>query len=145
MATSNADGDEEDIESSIQKEIDSLANKQGPPKLFTPVFLDLQCVLFFKTRAPVEPVDFVRRLCEDAKANSQKRSHRFVNRLTPMTMMGRATEKGLQEVGRAVLGKHFQLAGEGQDGEVDAKSENFTVSTCYHFRSLLTVKSVFAV
>lgn len=114
-ATSELKEDEEsidDIESSIQKEVASMGNTKGPKKLFTPVFLDVQCVLFFKTIPPVVPVDFVHRMCEDAMKNPKIRKHRFVNRLTPMTLMGRANEKGLEEVGKAVLGDHFQLAGQ---------------------------------
>src|SRR5208282_4952952 len=98
--------------SSVRKEINSMVGKQGLAKLFTPVYLDLQCVLFFKTRLPVIPVDFVRRICEDASHNVAKKKVRFVNRLTPMTMIAKATEKGLEELGKLVLGEHFQLVGE---------------------------------
>ena len=119
-----SDDDEEDIESSIQKEIDSIANKKGPAKLFKPVYLDLQCVLFFKTIPPVVPVEFVHRICEDARNNPQKRQTRFVNRLTPMTRMGKATEKGLEEVGKVVIGEHFHLA-----GSSEANVQPFSVST----------------
>lgn len=68
-------------------------------------------MLFFKTIPPVMPVEFVHRICEDARNNPQKRRTRFVNRLTPMAMMGKATEKGLEEVAEAVLREHFHLAG----------------------------------
>jgi tRNA acetyltransferase TAN1 len=57
------------------------------------------------------PVEFVHRICEDVRSNPHKRRTKFVNRLTPMTVMGRATEKGLEEVGEAVLREHFHLAG----------------------------------
>lgn len=64
-------------------------------------------VIFFKTRAPVEPVSFVRRICEDAaKQNAPKRT-RFCNRLTPMTLMGKATEEGLEKTAKEVLASHF--------------------------------------
>jgi tRNA acetyltransferase TAN1 len=104
-----------DIESSIQKEVASVGLKEGLAKLFTPVFLDLPCVLFFKTRQPVEPVDFVHKICIDAAEQWTIRRHRFVNRLTPVTMTGKATEKGLEEVGRNVLREHFRLT----EGEAD--------------------------
>jgi hypothetical protein len=127
---------EDDIESSIRKEINLMAGKRGPAKLFTPVYLDLQCVLFFKTRPPIIPVDFVRRICEDASNNAAKRKVRFVNRLTPMTMIARATEKGLEDVGKLVLGEHFQLVGE--EGYIDPETEkkHSSVSTSHFFRSL---------
>lgn len=64
-------------------------------------------VIFFKTRAPVEPVSFVQRICEDAaKQNAPKRT-RFCNRLTPMTLMGKATEEGLEKTAKEVLASHF--------------------------------------
>ena len=130
---------EDDIESSIRKEINSMARKQGPAKLFTPVYLDLQCVLFFKTRPPVVPVDFVRRICEDANNNAAKKRVRFVNRLTPMTMIARATEKGLEDVGKLVLGEHFQLVDE--KGHVDPETEKklSSVSTSHFFRCSLII------
>lgn len=71
------------------------------------VLLILAPVIFFKTRAPVEPVSFVRRICEDAaKENAPKRT-RFCNRLTPMTLMGKATEDGLEKTAKEVLAPHF--------------------------------------
>ena len=57
------------------------------------------------------PIEFVHRICEDVRSNPQKRRTRFANRLTPMAMMGKATEKGLEEVGEVVLREHFHLAG----------------------------------
>jgi len=77
-------------------------------------------VLFFKTREPVEPVEFVRRICQDVMGGEPRRS-RFVNRLTPMVMMGKASEKGIEEVGKAVLEEVFGAVGEDEEkdgGEV---------------------------
>ena len=45
------------------------------------------------------------------------RRHRFVNRLTPVTMTGKATEKGLEDVGRSVPREHFSAS----EGEADQK------------------------
>jgi tRNA acetyltransferase TAN1 len=119
-----------DVEASIQREVASVGNKEGPAKLFTPIYLSLPCVLFFKTRPPVEPVDLVHRICVDAMKQPANRKHRFVNRLTPITVTGKATEKGLEEVGRAVLRTHFRLADEEYDRKeiVDAEQRNFSVS-----------------
>jgi hypothetical protein len=85
--------------------------------------LSLDCLLFVKTKAPVEPRELVRRICEDAKLVSDKkqRKSRFLNRLTPMTTIGRATVQGVEEVAKTVLSEHFQLAGvddkDHQDGD----------------------------
>lgn len=44
------------------------------------------------------------------------RRMRYVNRLTPVTWIGKATEKGLEELGMKVLGKHFELSANEQVG-----------------------------
>lgn len=67
--------------------------------------------MFFKTKAPIEPVEFVRRICEGAMASSERKTGRFVKRLTPMTLMGKAQQKGLEEVAAQVLAPHFHAEG----------------------------------
>ncbi|KFY73854.1 hypothetical protein V499_06085 [Pseudogymnoascus sp. VKM F-103] len=117
--------EDEDIEASIRKEISDMAATKDAPKLFQPVFLDVQCVLFFKLQPAIEPVDFVHRICEEAASNPTGRKHRFLNRLTPMTRMGRATQADLEGLAREVLQKHFRLVDgdgtEGKAGESDAQ------------------------
>lgn len=93
--------------------------------MLTVVKLETPCLIFFKTRAPIEPVGFVHRICQDAVANPEGRRHRFVNRLTPMTLLGRSTEKGIEEVARAVLGEHFTFTG---DEEKAPSGTSYTVS-----------------
>lgn len=74
---------------------------------------DLKCgpVLFFRTRAPIEPVSFVHKICSDALALVSTKRHRWVRRLTPMSRMGKATEKGLDAVAKAVLAPAFHDEG----------------------------------
>jgi hypothetical protein len=67
-------------------------------------------VVFFKTVAPVEPVSFVQRICEDAMANPMHKRTRTAKRLAPMTLMGKATMEGLESVARDVLAPHFHQA-----------------------------------
>jgi tRNA acetyltransferase TAN1 len=98
-----------DIERSIQKEIASMDKKHQHTKLIAPVRLDLQCVLFFKIQPSIDPVDFVYRICKEIVSTPGIRRMRYINRLTPMTLMGKATEKGLEEIGKTVLGQHFNL------------------------------------
>jgi tRNA acetyltransferase TAN1 len=105
-----------------------MTAKQGLGKLFTPVYLDLQCVLFFKTKSPIVPVDFVRTICEDATSQESKKRVRFVNRLTPMTVSAKATEKGLEDVGKRVLREHFQLADKESYVDLEAEKNPFSVS-----------------
>lgn len=98
-------------------------------RLFHPVKVDVQCgkdgvfsrkgvsnvtrgsVLFFKTQAPIEPVSFVHQICTDAFEAANVKKHRWIRRLTPMSQMGKATEKGLDAVSHAVLGPKFHQEG----------------------------------
>jgi hypothetical protein len=117
--------EEEDIEASIRKEMASFEeSKKSQTKLFSPVFLDVQCVLFFKMREPIQPVEFVQMILEDAAAGAV-RKHRFLNRLTPATLVGKASEGGLRELARTVLEKDFELAEEKrEDGEKAPESKD---------------------
>ena len=106
----NADAD---IEAEIQKEVEGIKSKVTKREAsFLPVKMDIQCVLFFKTRPPIEPVSFVHTICKDAAEGATQRA-RFVKRLTPMTIMGKATEDGLARVADAVLRPVFHADKDG--------------------------------
>jgi tRNA acetyltransferase TAN1 len=109
------DEEEEDIEASIRRELDAMKATGKEAKLagriFTPVKMNVACLLFVRTRSPVEPVAFVKRICQDAKSGEQRTRSRYVNRLVPMTAVGRATEQGLVELAKKVLGELFDLSG----------------------------------
>ena len=114
--------DEIDIEKEIHGEIEGIKHAKEEA-LFLPVKIDIQCgktcsisastlsncdkVIFFKTRQPVETVSFVHRICLDAAASARTKTSRWIKRLTPMTRMGKATEKGLEEVSKIVLAPVF--------------------------------------
>ena len=63
--------------------------------------------MFFKTEPPVDPVALVKRICSDAIQHQARKRTRFVRRLSPMTLMGRASEEGLDAVARSVLAPYF--------------------------------------
>lgn len=63
-------------------------------------------MIFLKTRRPIEPAPFVRAICEDF-ARDGKRRTKFVQRLSPVTLVGHASEKGLGHAAAQVLGPHF--------------------------------------
>lgn len=124
----------DDIEASIKKELATLTNKSGVTKVFSPVHLDIVCVLFFKTQPPIDPVKFVHDICMEAKSTTTSWRTRYLNRLTPMTLMGKATESGLEEVGRAVLGAHFQLTsdtGITDEAHIEDKTVGCSVSSIF--------------
>lgn len=110
-----------DIEKSIQKE---LSSTKTAPRMFEYVFLDLPCLLFFKARPPIDPVDLVHRICKDVVEDPGIRKMKYVNRLSPVTTTAKATEKGLQELAASVLSKHFRLATENvENGENDNETD----------------------
>lgn len=122
------DGEEaEDIEAAIQKEVEALNSKQkgtgGAANSLTPIKMNVDCLLFVKTQPPIDPVAFVRRICEDAKSckDSGQMRCRYLNRLTPVMVSGKATEQGLIEVAKEALTPFFDLSGKrpgpGDQGE----------------------------
>ncbi|KAK0724775.1 hypothetical protein B0H67DRAFT_114040 [Lasiosphaeris hirsuta] len=139
--TDSNDGDIDDLEASIQKEVDALKAKGkadgGEERIFTPMTMNVDCLLFFKTRAPVEPVAFVKRICADAKAgDSGQLKCRYVNRLTPVVIMGKATGEGLVEVAKKALAPFFEFAskpdsavsgGERVEGSPESKGSSFAI------------------
>ncbi|KAI9830188.1 MAG: hypothetical protein M1826_004990 [Phylliscum demangeonii] len=115
-----ADGDKDgeadgaghgDIEDAIRQEVEEIKRpKAGMNRLVTAVRTDVQCLVFFKLRPPLDPVSMVQRICEDAAAGRLRKRSRFVKRLTPISVMGRATEKSLDETAAEVLAPHFHQA-----------------------------------
>ncbi|SZF03825.1 unnamed protein product [Blumeria hordei] len=119
------DDDDDDIEAFFQKEMKALEESKSAPKLFSPVYLDLQCVLFFKTGPPIDPVKFVEDIIKLVVEEPNLHRTRYINRLTPMTLMEKATEKGLQELSSKVLSKHFHLAThESQEEDYESRNGN---------------------
>lgn len=98
-----------------------MTDNKDKPKLFSSVRIDIECVLFFKVQPPIDPVEFVHRICLEIASKPETRLTRYVNRITPMAMIGKATEKGLAEVANTVLREHFQLNTE--DTPKDATKE----------------------
>ncbi len=110
-ANDDDDGAEVDIEAEINKEVQGLKSKsKRKGALFQTVKMDIQCVLFFKTRPPIEPVEFVHQICKDALQGTTKKC-RWVKRLTPMSTMGKATIEGLERVATSVLEPVFHSDG----------------------------------
>lgn len=90
-------------------------------------------VVFFKTRAPVEPATFVHRILADATEDPRRKRTRYTKRLSPMTVTGRASEEGLAKVAEEVLAPHFH-----QEPHVSRKVRSShsleTVSSSTHIR-----------
>lgn len=107
-----SDGGDEDIESAIQKELGALKDKgkRSSDQALAEVRIKEECLLFMRCRAPIEPVDFSRRICQDAASIGHGRAKaRYLNRLTPLTAIAKASETGLDEAARKALAGHFKL------------------------------------
>ncbi|RMY71177.1 hypothetical protein D0863_05315 [Hortaea werneckii] len=130
----NDDADEPaDIESEIQAEVAGI-RKPTTVQLFTPVRVDVQCVVFFRTVAPVEPVSFVQRICEDAVNMKLRRRTKTVKRLSPMSLMGRASAEGLESVAKQVLAPYFH--------KQPFESRKFAIRPTLRNHSILTRDSI---
>ncbi|CAA9965887.1 THUMP domain containing protein [Pyrenophora teres f. maculata] len=108
---SDDDSDDEggDIEAEIKKELADIRKPTTKP-LFTSLKLDTQCLMFFRTRSPLEPVSFVHKICQDIADGAQPRNLSYVKRLTPITATDKATSEGLEAVAKQVLAPHFHGA-----------------------------------
>jgi len=113
----------DDIESSIKKEVSSMNDRSVRTEPFSPIRLDVPCVLFFKVKVQINPVEFVHRICKEVVSTPRIKRLRYVNRLTPMSLMGKATEKGLDDLCKTVLKDHFQLRGQGEYENQDKASQ----------------------
>jgi hypothetical protein len=64
-------------------------------------------VLFFKSVPPVDPSSFVLSFVKDLSEHPTRKRAHAVKRLTPITLIGKATEKGIDELAEKVLAPHF--------------------------------------
>ncbi|KAL7932403.1 hypothetical protein V8C35DRAFT_306965 [Trichoderma chlorosporum] len=124
-------GDEdEDIEASIQKELEAMKAPKQPQArgVFSPVSVAIECVFFMKTMRPVDPCHLVLEICRDAqKCESPKdRKCKYINRLTPVVDTEKASERGVLRVARKVLASSFELNEEEKEkeGEEDKPEES---------------------
>lgn len=122
--------EEEDIEASIQKELDAMKESRKPKerRVFSPVAVGIECVFFMKTMKPVNPYQLVLRICRDAQEcpSPRDRKCKYINRLTPVMDTDKATEKGIQRVARQVLPSFFSLNEEEKEGEEGEEEEKPT-------------------
>jgi tRNA acetyltransferase TAN1 len=128
------DEDEDlDIEAAIKMETAALTEDKQSSRLFSAVRIDIECVMFFRVQPSIDPVDLCHRIALDIFSNPDKKLTRYVNRISPMTLMGKANEKGLEEVTKAVLKPHFQLNGQEESTESEQEDKiperpSYTVS-----------------
>ncbi|KAG5359919.1 tRNA acetyltransferase TAN1 [Yarrowia sp. C11] len=96
--------DIDDIDKAMAAEV--AAMKDTKKDLITPLPLGCECMLFVRTRKPIKPVEFVKTICQGVK-DTGKKSTRFVQRMTPVTLTGSASKPELEKLCDIVLAPEF--------------------------------------
>lgn len=95
------------IEEQIKQEVADLKGaKTSKTSLFSPIELDCECLIFIKTRKPIEPEGFITRLCEESLEKRQK-STRYTQKLTPITYSVSPSVEEVKKLAERVLAPHF--------------------------------------
>lgn len=111
-----------DIEADIQAELQSLVSQPSkasaatPSQKLTVVSLDIPCVSFVRfptSKSPdhkLDPVEIVRKMCTSAAdVNFKGPRSRYIKRLTPITLVRKTLNDGLESLCEEVLPKHFHI------------------------------------
>ena len=102
------------IEDLIKKELNELKEAQESKKEFLkPIELGCECLVFIKTRKPIDPEVLVSRICQES-ADSGVKLTRYTQRLTPISFSVTATKEELAKLATRVLKPHFHRE-EGQE------------------------------
>ncbi|KIW27995.1 uncharacterized protein PV07_07687 [Cladophialophora immunda] len=122
---------EVDIEADIRAELDSLRSKREPPNVpsakLSFITLDIPCVSFvrFPKNPPFNPVETVRKLCLSASSKEEAGPRsRYIKRLTPVSLMRKTLNDGLQSLCDEVLPKHFLIDVDSDDRNSSSKRED---------------------
>lgn len=95
------------VEEQIKREVEELKGaSKSKESLFSHIELNCECLIFIKTRKPIDPEEFVKSLCEEA-FDSKKKTTRFTQKLTPITLSTSASVEELKKLTKKVLAPHF--------------------------------------
>jgi len=97
-------------------ELDSLRPSSAAPPQISLITLDIPCVSFVRLPPKLDPVSLVHGLCMDASHNdpSQPRS-RYIKRLTPVSLIRKTLNNGIEALCDIVLRPHFEITPESGD------------------------------
>ncbi|CUM63047.1 uncharacterized protein PRCAT00000610001 [Priceomyces carsonii] len=105
--SSEDDEEGDSIEAKIAKEVNDIQEKKNSKKeYFKPIDLNCECLVFIKTRKPVEPEKFVESICAESSSRKSK-STRYTQRLTPITFSVSANLDEVRKLALKVLEPHF--------------------------------------
>lgn len=71
------------------------------------MFTDTWLVIFFRCNNPVDPQELVHKIATDAAADPSTKRTRFTQRLSPISIIERASEEGLRRACEAALSVPF--------------------------------------
>jgi tRNA acetyltransferase TAN1 len=126
------DQSEVDIETCIEDEIKAMKNCQamgrstGIAKRIRAIPSAMECVLFMETKSPIIPLDLVMAICSDCSEESNTHLDnmcRYVSRITPTSIMGKATVNGMSRIARDVLSQHFDMAPEADHTNLESTDD----------------------
>lgn len=76
-----------------------------------------------RCKAPVDPVEFSRRICQDASTVGHGGAQaRYLNRLTPVSIIVKATDGAIEDAARQTLANHFKLKPKEAKASADAEA-----------------------
>lgn len=86
-----------------------------------------ECVIFVRVKRPINPVDFVLRICKDIKYGSQIKRSRYAQRLTPVEKTATANLDGLNRLFEEILKPVFYHQGASQTFAIRPTLRNHSV------------------
>ena len=109
------DEEEMSIEEQLKKELaditkprQSKTKDERKKEILQPIDLNCECMIFFKTRRPIVPEKFVKRIIEDlSDPNDKLKRTRYIQRLTPITNSCSASMEQMIKLANEVLAPHF--------------------------------------
>lgn len=121
-----------DIEADISAELAALrpqsVNVTGSAQNLSLVTLDIPCVSFvrFPPQTTIDPVEVVRKLCLTAASeDTSSPQSRYIMRLTPISMMRKTLNDGLEKLCQQILPRYFLI-----DSETNSSNTEPTQTPC---------------
>lgn len=102
---------EDDIEAQIKREVEGLKPGAKKPPKFQAIRMDVPCVAFIKFDKSIDPVQLVHKLCLEAQVHPEKKRGRWIQRMTPITMIKKTLSVDLEAFAREILKPHFHSGG----------------------------------
>lgn len=103
----NKDEQEVSVEDRIKKELEEMKETSDSKQaLLTPIELECECLIFIKMRKPIQPEEFITRICKES-AESKQKTTRFTQKLTPITFSVSPKLEEVRKLSQQVLKPHF--------------------------------------